>query len=75
MSSQNLTIKALDGTAVVCQTHGCEKPALFMFSATGGAPPFTAYCEAHARQYADRERLSLPAAKESGSRRWSQASA
>jgi len=33
VNSSNVTVKMLDGTAVFCQHDGCEKPAVYLFSA------------------------------------------
>jgi hypothetical protein len=33
MNPSNVTVKMLAGTAVFCQQNGCEKPAVYLFSA------------------------------------------
>ena len=62
-----LAITPLDGTSVICEPPGCDKPALYLLSVSG--PSFVAHCEAHARQFADKVRITLPPVKESVSRR------
>jgi len=62
-----MTIKALDGTAVLCQIGGCGKPAVYLISETKPAS-HTAYCEVHGRQVAERFRIMQPPAKETASR-------
>jgi len=62
--SAAVTIKMLDGTAVLCQIGGCGKPALYLFSATRPAASHVAYCEVHGGDMAERVRAILPLAKE-----------
>jgi hypothetical protein len=38
MTLETLIITAVDGTAVLCQTDGCGKPALYVFSGTARNP-------------------------------------
>jgi hypothetical protein len=70
-----ITIRQLDGTAVLCQGEGCDRAAMYLFVTSAPDPSYSAYCEGHARQLAGRIRLALPPSRETGSRRWSHASA
>jgi len=53
-------IKPIDGTAVRCEVERCEKPALFLFIASGPSGARWAYCEEHARGRAQKENQELP---------------
>jgi hypothetical protein len=54
MNPPNVTIKVLDSTAVFCQRDGCEKPAVYLFSAASTRPLCTAHCGEHAQDFANR---------------------
>ena len=68
MSQAAVDIKPLDGSAVLCQGDQCDRPALYLFCGPARTPSYTAYCELHARLFANRIRLALPPAKEIRSR-------
>ena len=70
MSSETVDIKPLDGTAVLCQGEGCDQPALYLFCAATRTPSYAAYCERHARQFANRISLALPPTKRAEVRQW-----
>jgi hypothetical protein len=63
-----MTIKALDGTAVLRHIGGCGKPAVYLISETKPNASHTAYCEVHGRQVAERYCMMLLPAKETASR-------
>jgi hypothetical protein len=63
MNSSNVAVKMLDGTAVFCQHVGCEKPAVYLFSAVTTKPFCAAHCSEHAREFASRLRIKLPPRK------------
>jgi len=75
MNSSNVTVKMLDGTAVFCQHGGCEKPAVYLFSAVTSRPFCAAHCSLHAREFASRLRIKLPPRKIPQTQRWLEASA
>jgi hypothetical protein len=75
MALEKISIKSLDGAAVLCETRGCDKPAHYLFSEAGPPAWCAAHCEFHARAFADRRRLRLPPAKEIERPRWLHASA
>ena len=54
MATEIATITPLDGTSVICEAPSCDKPALYLLSVNKPNPSFTAHCEAHARQFADK---------------------
>jgi hypothetical protein len=63
MTAENIVVKRLDGTAVICQAGTCETPALYLFFRRETKVSCAAHCEAHAREFAERHSLSLPPAK------------
>jgi hypothetical protein len=75
VNSSNVTVKMLDGTAIFCQHDGCEKPAVYLFSAVTTRPVCAAHCSEHAREFASRLRIKLPPRKITRTQRWLEASA
>ena len=75
MNPSNVTVKVLDGTAVFCQHDGCEKPAVYLFSAATGSPLYAAHCSQHAQHFANRLGVDLHGRKLPRTRRWLAASA
>jgi hypothetical protein len=69
MTAENIVVKPLDGTAVICQTSTCEKPALYLFFRKETKASCAAHCEVHSREFAARHSLLLPPANAAGDRR------
>jgi hypothetical protein len=61
MNPSNVTVKVLDRAAVFCQHDGCEKPAVYLFSAITTKPFCAAHCSEHAQDFANRLGVNLPA--------------
>jgi hypothetical protein len=60
MNSSNVAVKMLAGTAVFCHQDGCEKPAVYLFSAVTTKPFCAAHCSEHAWELASCLRIKLP---------------
>jgi hypothetical protein len=58
-----MTIKPLDGRAVLCEDPGCDRPAVYLFTQTTPYLMCAAYCDSHGLRFAERFRLSLPATR------------
>ncbi len=54
-----MTIKPLNGHAVLCEDPGCDKPAVYLFTQSSPMQIF-ALCDAHGLRHAERLRLALP---------------
>jgi hypothetical protein len=59
MNPSNVIVKVLNGTAVFCQHDGCEKPAVYLFSAATTSPLCAAHCSQHAQDFANRLGVDL----------------
>jgi hypothetical protein len=75
MDASNVTVKVLDGTAVFCQHNGCEKPAVYLFSAATTRPLCAVHCSEHAQDFANRLGVNLPGRKLPRTQRWLKATA
>jgi len=59
VNPSNVTVKMLDGTAVFCQHDGCEKRAVYLFSAATFRRLCAAHCSQHAQDFANRLGINL----------------
>ena len=75
VNPSNVTVKMLDGTAVFCQHDGCEKRAVYLFSAATFRRLCAAHCSQHAQDFANRLGVNLPLRKLTQTQRWLEASA
>ena len=55
----DIEVKLL-GIAVMCQAGGCERPAAYLLASRDGKSVCMAQCEAHAREFAQKNGLALP---------------
>jgi hypothetical protein len=51
-------VKVLNGLTIICEHHGCESPAGYLFRTGGG--PISAYCREHSLDKAARIGVALP---------------
>lgn len=51
-------VKTLNGLNMVCEVHGCGRPAGFLFRT--GRGPISALCDYHAAESALRQGIELP---------------
>jgi hypothetical protein len=68
-----MTIKPLDGRAVLCEDPGCDRPAVYLFTQTSPQLVCAAYCDGHGLRFAERFRLALPATRRATTERSTEA--